>query len=53
MKVYYDADCDINLITNKKIVVLGYGSQGSFTRWFEAQLRQIPSVWRQQHIGKN
>src|SRR6195952_4159059 len=28
MKVYYDADCDINLITDKKIVVLGYGSQG-------------------------
>jgi ketol-acid reductoisomerase len=28
MKVYYDADCDINLITNKKIAVLGYGSQG-------------------------
>ncbi|MCJ2187376.1 ketol-acid reductoisomerase [Novosphingobium beihaiensis] len=28
MKVYYDADCDINLITDKKIAVLGYGSQG-------------------------
>ncbi len=28
MKVYYDADCDINLITAKKIAVLGYGSQG-------------------------
>ena len=28
MKVYYDADCDINLITAKKIVILGYGSQG-------------------------
>ncbi|KQM13875.1 ketol-acid reductoisomerase [Novosphingobium sp. Leaf2] len=28
MKVYYDADCDINLITNKKVAVLGYGSQG-------------------------
>ncbi len=28
MKVYYDADCDINLITDKKIVILGYGSQG-------------------------
>jgi ketol-acid reductoisomerase len=28
MKVYYDADCDINLITGKKIAVLGYGSQG-------------------------
>jgi len=28
VKVYYDADCDINLIADKKIVVLGYGSQG-------------------------
>jgi ketol-acid reductoisomerase len=28
MKVYYDADCDLNLVTDKKIAVLGYGSQG-------------------------
>ena len=28
MKVYYDADCDLNLITTKKIAILGYGSQG-------------------------
>ena len=28
MKVYYDADCDLNLITGKKIAILGYGSQG-------------------------
>jgi ketol-acid reductoisomerase len=28
MKVYYDADCDINLIQNKKVVIVGYGSQG-------------------------
>jgi ketol-acid reductoisomerase len=28
MKVYYDADCDINLITSKKIAIIGYGSQG-------------------------
>ena len=28
MKVYYDADCDINLITDKKIAIIGYGSQG-------------------------
>ncbi|TIX50179.1 ketol-acid reductoisomerase [Alteraurantiacibacter aquimixticola] len=28
MKVYYDADCDLNLITDKNIAVLGYGSQG-------------------------
>ena len=28
MKVYYDADCDLNLITGKKIAIVGYGSQG-------------------------
>ena len=28
MKVYYDADCDLSLIKDKKIAVLGYGSQG-------------------------
>ncbi|MAF28908.1 MAG: ketol-acid reductoisomerase [Croceicoccus sp.] len=28
MKVYYDADCDINLVTDKKIAIVGYGSQG-------------------------
>ncbi|MBW8784211.1 MAG: ketol-acid reductoisomerase [Novosphingobium sp.] len=28
MKVYYDADCDLNLISGKKIAILGYGSQG-------------------------
>ena len=28
VKVYYDADADLNLIAGKKIAVLGYGSQG-------------------------
>ena len=28
MKVYYDADADMNLITDKKIAIVGYGSQG-------------------------
>lgn len=28
MKVYYDADCDLNLINDKNIAVVGYGSQG-------------------------
>ena len=28
MRVYYDRDCDINLIKDKKIAILGYGSQG-------------------------
>ncbi len=28
MKVYYDADCDLGLIKNKKVAIVGYGSQG-------------------------
>lgn len=28
MKVYYDADADFTLIKDKKIVIIGYGSQG-------------------------
>jgi ketol-acid reductoisomerase len=28
LKVYYDADADLNLIKSKKVVICGYGSQG-------------------------
>ena len=28
MRVYYDADADLNLIKGKKVAVVGYGSQG-------------------------
>jgi ketol-acid reductoisomerase len=28
MRVYYDSDADVNLIKNKKVVIVGYGSQG-------------------------
>ena len=28
MRVYYDADADLNLVTSKKIAIIGYGSQG-------------------------
>lgn len=28
LRVYYDNDCDVNLIKNKNVVVVGYGSQG-------------------------
>jgi ketol-acid reductoisomerase len=27
-KIYYDSDCDLNLIRAKKVAVIGYGSQG-------------------------
>jgi ketol-acid reductoisomerase len=28
MKVFYDKDCDLSLIKNKKVAIIGYGSQG-------------------------
>ena len=28
MRVYYDRDCDVNLIKSQNVVVIGYGSQG-------------------------
>ena len=28
MNIYYDKDCDISLIRNKKVTIVGYGSQG-------------------------
>ena len=28
MRVYYDQDADLNLVTGKKIAIVGYGSQG-------------------------
>ena len=28
MRVYYDRDCDINLIKDMNVAILGYGSQG-------------------------
>jgi ketol-acid reductoisomerase len=28
MRVYYDRDADVNLVKSKKVVIIGYGSQG-------------------------
>ncbi|MFA5627417.1 MAG: ketol-acid reductoisomerase [Thiohalomonadaceae bacterium] len=28
MNIYYDKDCDISIIKSKKVVIVGYGSQG-------------------------
>ncbi|QCI79388.1 ketol-acid reductoisomerase [Hankyongella ginsenosidimutans] len=28
MRVYYDADADVNLVKGKRVVIIGYGSQG-------------------------
>ena len=27
MRVYYDRDADLNIIKNKKVAIVGYGSQ--------------------------
>ena len=27
-KMYYDADCDVNIVKNRKVAIIGYGSQG-------------------------
>jgi AraC-like DNA-binding protein len=32
--------------------MLGYSTQGSFTRWFTAQFAQVPSAWREREAGK-
>lgn len=31
MRVYYDRDADVNLIKNKKVAIIGYGSQATPT----------------------
>ena len=28
MQVYYDSDCDLNIIRDRKVAIIGYGSQG-------------------------
>jgi len=28
MKIYYDKDCDKDIIKNKKVSIIGFGSQG-------------------------
>ena len=27
-KIYYQSDCDINVLKNKTVAIIGYGSQG-------------------------
>src|SRR5512136_1530691 len=28
MKIYYDKDCNLNVLKGKKVAIIGYGSQG-------------------------
>jgi AraC-like DNA-binding protein len=32
--------------------LLGYSTQGSFTRWFATQFHQVPSAWRESHAPR-
>ena len=44
MRVYYDRDADVNLIKGKKVVIVGYGSQG---RAHALNLKDsAPRTWR-------
>ena len=46
-KIYYQEDCNLNLLKGKKIAVIGYGSQGhahcvKFKRiWFRCCCRSL------------
>jgi ketol-acid reductoisomerase len=40
MRVYYDRDCDVNLIKDKKVAILGYGSPGPCPRAEPARQRR-------------
>ena len=31
-KIYYQSDCDINVLKNKTVAIIGYGSQGHALR---------------------
>ena len=43
MKVYYDTDCELNLIKAKRIAIVGYGSQGHA---HALNLRDSEEEWR-------
>jgi ketol-acid reductoisomerase len=43
MRVYYDRDADINLIKSKKVVIVGYGSQG-FAHALNLKESGVPEV---------
>ena len=48
MRVYYDRDCDINLIKDKKVAVVGYGSQGHAhaLNMHDSGVRQVAAALR-------
>ncbi len=49
MRVYYDRDCDINLIKDKKVAVVGYGSQGHAhaLNMHDSGVRQVAAALRE------
>ena len=55
MRVYYDRDCDINLIKDKKVAILGYGSLWlvalSPMVAFAGQMGDIAESWLKRRVG--
>ena len=45
MRVYYDRDCDVNLIKEAKVAILGYGSQGHAHALNLRDAAQRTSLW--------
>ncbi len=48
MKVYYDKDADLNLLKDKTVAIIGYGSQGHAhalrrqgCHWAKTGIRQL------------
>src|SRR6201992_762348 len=48
MRVYYDRDADLNLIKGKKVVIVGYGSQGHAhaLNLKDSGVKDVASAWR-------
>ena len=41
-KIYYNADCDINVLKGKTVAIIGYGSQGHA---HALNLKKAVSMW--------
>jgi hypothetical protein len=44
MRVYYDSDCDINMLKSKKVAIIGYGSQGVPIATFDTLMAYLPTA---------
>ena len=51
IKKYYDADCNLGLLDGKTIAIMGYGSQGKFTKAFKDVTQLLPTEYRKNHLA--